>query len=793
MTDGRLESMKAIKFNDDWTFRKQGEEQKYQITIPHDASFFEGRDADSPGGSPNAFFKGGTYEYEKSFFVPTEWQGGNVEFQFEGVYQDGKVYLNGELVGGCAYGYSEFWVNVTEFLQYGQDNVLKVIADNSDLPNSRWYAGAGIYRPVTMWIGAEQYIKSRGIKITTLSAETGMIRIETDCTGGDVLVEIIAGGELVANGYGVDIEIVIPNAKLWSDETPYLYECHVTLTADGKIVDKVTERFGIRSLAWCTKGFFVNGKETLLRGGCVHSDNGIIGACSYKKSEYRRVKLLKEMGYNAIRVSHNPASESMITACDELGMYVIDETWDMWYAVKSKYDYGLKFMENYRFDIESMVARDYNHPSVIMYSIGNENSEPATKKGVDLAHKMADFVRELDSTRPVTAGVNLFVIRRSAKGNAIYAEGGGLNNSKEEKVNKMNSTMFNLMTSIVGTGMNKAANSKKADLITKPVFEALDIAGYNYASGRYKLEAKENQNRIVVGSETFPQDIAKNWKMVEEIPYLIGDFMWTAWDYLGEVGLGAWAYTQDGKSFNKPYPWLLADTGAFDILGNPNGEAFLAKTVWGLSKKPLIAVQPINHETKPTKAVWRGTNAIPSWSWQGCEGKRAIVEIYSDATVVALSLNGRHLGRKRVKNCLAKFKVDYQPGTLIAASYDENNQKIATTELHSATGDTQIRAVAEEKEVGVGEIVYVKVELIGENGVVESNSDAILTASVLGGTLLGFGSANPRTTDDFTAGEYKTYYGQAQAVVRADKVGFIEMTISGERLKTEKIAIKVAE
>ena len=785
--------MRAVKFNDNWTFRKQGEEENYQVTIPHDASFFEGRDADSPGGSPNAFFKGGTYEYEKSFFAPSDWQGGNIEFQFEGVYQDAKVYLNDEPVGGCAYGYSEFWVNVTKSLNYGQDNILKVVADNSDLPNSRWYAGAGIYRPVTMWIGAENYIKSHGVKITTLSAETGTIRVETDCNSGDVKIEILDDGKVVATDTGSITEITVPNVKIWSAEMPYLYECRVTLIDNGKVVDELTERFGIRSLAWSTKGFFVNGQETLLRGGCVHSDNGILGAASYPKSEYRRVKLLKEMGFNAIRVSHNPASESMITACDELGMYVIDETWDMWYTVKSKYDYGLKFMENYRFDIESMVARGYNHPSVIMYSIGNENSEPATKKGVDLAHVMAGYVRELDPIRPVTAGTNLFVIRRSANGNAIYAEGGGLNNSKEEKVKKMNSTMFNLMTSFVGTGMNKAANSKKADEITKPVFEALDIAGYNYASGRYKMEAKENPNRIIVGSETFPQDIAKNWKMVEELPYLIGDFMWTAWDYIGEVGLGAWAYTKDGKSFNKPYPWLLADTGAFDILGTPNGEAFLAKTVWGLSEKPIIAVQPVGYDVKPAKAVWRGTNAIPSWSWKDCDGKSAIVEVYSDAAVVELVLNGKQVGKKRPKDCVAKFKVNYRSGTLEAIAYNQNNQEISRDVLSSAVGNLQVQAVAEETNITVGDIVYVSVDLVGENGVTESNADVKLTASVDGGTLLGFGSANPRTVDDFTKGEYTSYYGKAQAVVRADEARTIKLTINAEGFGSQVVTINVKE
>ena len=781
--------MRKEDFCLDWKFRKQGASVDYSIHLPHDASFFEGRDADSPGGSPNAFFKGGIYEYEKTFFMPEDWKEKHIEFQFGGVYQNAEIYINDRFAGECAYGYSEFWISATELLKYGEENVIQVIANNADLPSARWYTGAGIYRPVAMWVGEKNHIKKRGVKITTVSIDPCIVRVETNHIGGEIIVEILDAENVIAKKAGDNIEISIPDAKLWSDETPHLYECRVTLSNE-TVVDEVVERFGIRELSWSTKGFFVNGKETLLRGGCVHSDNGILGACSYSKSEFRRVQKLKEAGFNAIRVSHNPASESMIEACDELGMYVIDETWDVWYSPKSKFDYALKFMDNYKFDIESLVARDYNHPSVIMYSIGNEVSEPAKQKGVDLAKEMADFVRELDPTRPVTAGINLFVISRSVKGKAIYSEDGDGVNSSEKKMDKMNSTMFNLVTSFVGTGMNKAANSKKADAITKPVFDALDIAGYNYASGRYKLEEKENPNRLIVGSETFPQDIAKNWASVEKYPYLIGDFMWTAWDYLGEVGLGAWAYTKDGKSFNKPYPWLLADTGAFDILGNPNGELFLAKTVWGFSEKPIIAVQPVCHDVKPAKAVWRGTNALPSWSWADCEGKKAIVEVYSDAESIELVLNGRRIGRKTLKDYIAKFKIDYSPGTLEAVAYDKNNQAIGSDKLQSATGGVQIKVVSEESEVNVGDVVYINVDLVGQNGITESNKDVKLFVKVEGGELLGFGSANPRTVDNFTKGKYTTYYGKAQAVVKATHEGEIKVTIGSADLTSASVAIK---
>ncbi len=283
-----------------------------------------------------------------------------------------------------------------------------------------------------------------------------------------------------------------------------------------------------------------------------------------------------------------------------LGMYVMDEGWDMWYAHKNPFDYAASWRENHVSDLEAMVRRDFNHPSVLMYSIGNEVTEPGRDEGVAAAKALVSILHHLDSTRPVTAGINLVILAGSARGDSYHPEEG-----------LMDSTKFNEIAAGVGSGMNHGADDAESDRITSPVLDALDIAGYNYASGRYPLEKEVHPDRVIVGSETFPQDLPKNWAMVKELPYLIGDFMWTAWDYIGEAGIGAWAYSPDGIGFNKPYSWLLADTGAFDILGNPTGELFWAGAVWGRLNGPAICVQPVNHDTPPAKAAWRGTNAIP--------------------------------------------------------------------------------------------------------------------------------------------------------------------------------------
>lgn len=433
-----------------------------------------------------------------------------------------------------------------------------------------------------------------------------------------------------------------------------------------------------------------------------------------------------------------------------------------------------------------MVDRDFNHPCVIMYSIGNEVSEPAKEEGVEKTKEMVAFLKQADGTRPVTGGFNLMIIANAKKGKSIYNEdeGGRNDEDSDKKMQGMNSTLFNMITNMVGTGMNQAANGRAADEATSPCLDALDMAGYNYASGRYPLEGKCHPDRLIFGSETFPQDIAKNWAMVKQYPYLIGDFMWTAWDYIGEVGLGAWAYTKDGTGFNKPYPWLLADTGAFDIIGTPNGELFLAQAAWDLLDQPVIGVQPVNHPgVNPAKMAWRGTNALHSWAWQGCDGNKAIVEVFTDAALIELWVNGKSVGKKKVKGCKATFKTKYQSGKIEAVAFDATGREVSRSNLVSATGKTHICAVAETDSAVAGEVVYINIAIVGENGVVESNADRKLSVHVDGGTLLAFGSANPRTEERFDEGTYTTYYGVALAAIRVN--GDTSVTVTDGKLTTK--------
>ncbi len=768
--------MKRIAFNDQWTANGT------PVTLPHDAQIFEKRRPDASNGG-HGYFPGGVYTYEKKFTASEEWRNKVPILEFEGVYKNAVVSLNGQKLCFHPYGYTSFFVELS-VLKEGE-NTLTVVADNLKLPNSRWYSGSGIYRPVWLWLCEKDGLRPESVKIETLSINPAKMRVTSPVNAE---ITICDSETPIASGCGKDVALTIENAKLWSAETPHLYTAKVRAG-----VDETEIPFGIRIIQWSNKGLFINGKETLLRGGCVHYDNGILGAATYDESEERRVRILKENGFNAIRASHNPASRALLESCDRLGMYVMDETFDMWYNRKNPYDYGCDFEEWYEKDTASMITRDYNHPSVILYSIGNEVGEPAEAKGLEYGKKMIDLCHRLDATRPVTCGANLMIMSRYAKGQGVYQDGkqntaaGG----KPKKEKQQNASLaFNIMASFIGSGMNKAGNSKKVDELTTPFLDSLDIAGYNYGSGRYPLEEKAHPNRVVFGSETFPQDIYKNWQMVKKYPYLVGDFMWTSWDYLGEAGIGAWSYT-GGMPFNRPYPWVLAGAGVIDILGNPDGSCKYAATVWGVEDNPVIAAKPVNHPgMRPSKSVWRGTNAILSWSWARCKGNKAEVEVYSDQREVELFINGKSAGRKPLKDCKAIFKVKYQPGTVIAVAYDASGRETGRTELVSAEAPLKIAVRPEKTAARADEIVYVQVRLEGANGVVESNADRKLFVSVEGGELLAFGSVNPCTEEQYHTGSFTTYYGHALAVVRAGKSGTVRISATDDdKIGTAEITI----
>lgn len=749
----------------EWTLNGQA------VRIPHDAMLYEKRSADAPTGSAGAYLWGGTYRYDYELEVPLAWEDKHVELELEGVMGRALVLANNIPVASHAYGYTGFSVDLTKELKPGSSMLLTVIADNSNQPNSRWYSGSGLYRPVRLVVQDKDRIVRDGVVVVTEHIHPAQIRVVTNVEGDGIpWVRIERNGRAIAGAHGIDVRIGIPHARLWSADAPELYTCHVILRSqNGAMLDEVRVPFGIRTLTWGEEGLQVNGATVKLRGGCVHHDNGILGAMDLPQASRRKVRILKAWGFNAIRSAHNPLSQSMLNACDELGMYVLDEYADMWYRHKNPYDYASDFEENHMTDLVAMVYKDRNHPSVIMYSIGNENAEPHEELGVLTARLLANTVRRLDPTRPVTAGVNAAILFAAGLGIDSFNGDGSDNNANADKTSNAEgergvhgnaSLAYNTYVAKMGDVMELMAGSWPVGRAVAPYLAELDIAGYNYGTRRYRPDLRRNPGRLVFGSETMPYDIVNNWRLVESDQRIIGDFMWTSWDYLGECSLAAWS--DDPTPVSKPYPWLCADTGALDLLGDPTGEAALAKTMWGDPTSPLLFVRPADLP-RPYTAPWRGTNSVPCWSWRGSEGNLTTVEVYTRAPIAKLYLNGRHQGTRRVRDLHADFRVRYEPGELIAVACTAEGLELGRSVLKSAEGLLDLRLTVESCDAGVA---FVRVDVTDSTGTVEGSAYDEVSVRVTNGELIAFGSAAQKSTCSYVRGTFPLRYGRGLAVVR---------------------------
>ena len=542
----------------------------------------------------------------------------------------------------------------------------------------------------------------------------------------------------------------------------------------------------------------------LLRGACIHHDNGILGGCSFQTSEERKVRILKEAGFNAIRSSHNPASKDLLEACDRLGMYMMDEFLDHWLVHKNPYDYAdADFRKYWEQDLRAMVLKNYNHPCVIMSSIGNEISELALPEGQDYCKKMAEFVRSLDPSRPVTLGVNFMLCSMTAKGGGIYGDKKDRKGNKKENQNGSQSmdnvptsTFFNMLMNMAGGMIEKMAAKPAADAATEMAFSYLDIGGYNYAASRYEKDKTLHPDRVIVGSETLPKNLYKNWQKVKRFSHMVGDFMWTGWDYLGEAGIGTVRY----KSFKKPgndMPIISGGCGVIDICGKIRPEVQWNKLIWGLTDIPGIGVEPVTHSGDfGSVSMWRDTDAVESWSWHGFEGKKTKVIVYSNGAMAELLVNGKSYGKKLVKEYRAVFKnVRYEPGTITAVSLDTHGKEISQSSLKTAIGKTVLAVTAEKTELKADgqDLCYLNIDLVGEDGITKSSEDIPVTVEVSGaGFLQAFGSAKPNMGEDFHSKTHTTYYGKAQAIIRAGtEAGEIYVKVTADKMRTKEVGIEV--
>lgn len=714
------------------------------VTLPHDWSIEGTFDKANPMGGAGGFLPTGIGWYRKSFPAPVDWRGKQISIAFDGVYMNSEVWINGISLGKHPYGYTAFRYDLTPHLKLGERNVIAVRVDNSQQKNSRWYSGSGIYRHVTLSIKAPVHVAPWGVSLTTpevtsqlatLHARTrvlntgaapAVIVIRTSVQGmdGSKVGSTQSDVTVPAGGSGeISQAIPVSAPELWTPDSPVLYKVVTEIVSGARVVDTVTTPLGIRSIAWSTTGGFqINGKTVKFCGGCVHHDNGILGAAAMDRAEERRVELLKRAGYNAVRTSHNPPSVAFLDACDRIGLLVINEAFDCWNQGKHPYDYSKVFRDWWQRDLDSLVLRDMNHPSVIMWSIGNEIVEQRSPEGAKTAKMLADYVRKLDPTRPVTCAMN-------------YADADDL-------------------------------------------FSAIDIGGYNYLINKHAEDHLRVPDRVMVCSETKSQEVFNIWEVCQDFPYITGDFVWTAMDYLGESGIGRYDYdTQPdpaggGHGHDSLFPWHGTYCGDLDICGFRKPRSWYRDIIWNGGDRVYVGVrEPQPAATKINRSWWGMKPEQSSWTWPGQEGKALQVAVYSACDSVRLYLNGRLLGQRpttRKEQFMAEFPVPYEPGEIKAVGLrgDKPVTEFILRTAEPAAG-IQLKPDREVVKADGQDLIFCDVAVTDSKGVLRPDAAHEISFSVSGpATIIAAGNGNVRSIDPYFDPRHRVHQGRALVVLR---------------------------
>ncbi len=716
----------------------------------------------SAGGASTGFVGGGTGWYRKHFILPASEAGKNVTIRFDGVYMNADVWINGQHLGNHAYGYTPFVFDLTPHLKpAGQENILAVQVKNTG-KNSRWYSGSGIYRHVWLAAADAAHIPSFGVHVltTNISKSTATVSVSTTIEndrGADAAIRLrtrLIGPDGKATK-PQEIEIHVPAGRqqefaqdflvnkpvLWSLNNPALYRAEVELVENQKTLDHAGTTFGIRTISFSvTNGFELNGEMVKLKGGCMHHDNGPLGSATIDRAEERRVQLMKAYGFNAIRTSHNPPSPAFLDACDRCGVLVLDEAFDCWEEGKNPDDYGKYFDNWWQRDLDSMILRDRNHPSVILWSIGNEVPHRAKESGYVIAKQLSDEVHRLDSTRPVTE--------------AVCALWDGRPWSATEKT-----------------------------------FSFLDVGGYNYQWRQYVPDHNKFPSRIMVGTESYPREAFENWQAVLTNSWVIGDFVWTGWDYLGETGIG----NAIGNSANR-YPWFNAWCGDIDICGFKKPQLYYRDVIWGNAKIALAVHAPLPEGRTERVSGWGWPDERQSWTWPGSEGKPLDVTVYSSCQSVRLELDGKEIATQPVNSkMIARFKVPYQPGELRAVGLADG-KRVASASLRSAGEPKEIRLTADRSTIRAdrNDLSYVTVEVVDRRGTVVPTAAIPIRFTVAGaGELAATGSPAPNDASSFHLPVRTTFEGRCLAILRPKgDAGKIMLTAEADGLKAATVVVK---
>ncbi|MBQ3769988.1 MAG: DUF4982 domain-containing protein [Prevotella sp.] len=736
---------KSQLFDFGWQFTHNGTTQT--VDLPHDWDIFEGPNSgQGTTGTGGGWFEAGKGEYRKEFRVESlELRDKLVKLHFEGVYQKAEVYVNGQRAGQHHYGYTPFTVDVTPYINKDkkQANEVVVKVDNSQQPNCRWYSGSGIYRHVWLETMPALHIAENGVFVTTPEVSSDKARVQVDVTvqnesqtdrnatvvvGSAQLMVAVKAGESKT----VTTTLFVNNPRLWSPESPTLYEAKVELKEAGNVIDNATARYGIRSFSFdAENGFVLNGQKVLINGACVHHDDGVLGAMAFDDAEIRKVRQMKEAGFNLIRTSHNPTTRAFLDACDSIGMLVIDEAFDGWRTQKNPYDYSTVIDSCFRQDIHAMVLRDRNHPSVISWSIGNEVIERKDIRVVYTARQMKKAIHELDTTRPVTEALCAW-----DRDWEIY----------------------------------------------DPHAEVLDVAGYNYMIFKHASDHERDPKRVIWQTESYPRDAFRNWAVSYDFPYVVGDIVWTGLDYLGESGIGRNYYKgeREGESWiegGQP-EWHGAPCGDVDITGWRKPISHYREMLWKdaytgefPSVLHLAVKEPNGYHGEIHTTMWSVWPTWESWTWPGWEGKPIEVEVYTKAPEVKLYLNDKLIGTKQVSReteYKAVFTVNYEPGILHAEASGMG------TLLCTAGEPARLRLTPDRTVMTADgqSLTFVTVEVLDKQGTLVPEAAIDCEATVKGaGKLLAFASADLKDTEPYTSSHVKTWKGRALLVVRSTQKG----------------------
>jgi len=723
---------------------------------------------ESPGGTATAYTLGGTGWYRKHFVMDKLAAGQRVAIEFDGVYMDSDVWLNGHPLGNHPYGYTPFAYDLTDFLNSpGVENVLAVRVRNVGR-DSRWYSGSGIYRHVLLRITDPLSIPEWGVCVTTpqVTKDQASVNVVTTVANGrnagasltlrvtlhgptgrtlrtvETNVMVGAGGRLE-----IPLALAVKSPPLWSLEAPLLSQAEVQLLVGGKVMDATTTTFGIREIKFSVEnGFTLNGVTVKLRGGCMHQDNGPLGSAAIDRAEERRVELMKASGFNAIRTSHNPPSTAFLDACDRLGVLVLDEAFDCWERSKNPDDYAKYFDNWWQRDLDSMILRDRNHPSVILWSIGNEINERADESGYVVAQKLSSEVRRMDPTRPVTEAICGFWDHPGRQWND-----------------------------------------------TATAFSFLDVGGYNYQLGQYERDHQKFPNRIIVGTESYPADIANIWRVVERNPYVLGDFEWTGMDYLGEAACGS--ARLDNERANG-WPWFDANCGDLDICGFKKAPSFYRDVVWGRSQLEVFVHRPIPTGRREIVSGWGWPDELPSWTWPGNDGQPMQVAVYSQCDTVRLELNGREVATRQINGgkLTARFEVPYAAGELKAVGL-KNGKTVATQVLRTLGSAQKIHLVVDRPTIRAdrNDLAYVTVEITDAAGNVLPDAANLVRFSLSGpGELAAVGSGAPNIPESFRQPRHTAYHGRCLAILRPlGSTGKLILHAEADGLAAAEVTVRI--